>query len=106
MILKHHTHPARLWRHHGSRGGHLPIINKDPAGEHRVKSCNRAQDSRLATAALTDEPERLPRLEIEAHTIHRTNLVDGALEEATLDREVRLEILDRQKWRGGVWRGG
>ncbi len=62
MILKHHTHPARLWRHHGSRGGHLPIIDKDPAGEHRVESCNCTQDSCLATAARPKQTNLLPAM--------------------------------------------
>ena len=62
MILEDHAHPARLGRHQGSRGRHLLIIDKDPPGEDRVKSCNRTQDSRFATAARPKQTNLLPAM--------------------------------------------
>ncbi len=48
----------------------------------------------LSTAGFSNEPERFPRVDIEAHIVHRLHVVLGLPEKALPDREPGLHILE------------
>jgi len=68
---------------------------------------NTTTQCRLATAALTNEPYRLPPADIEAHSVHGTNVAPDALKDPFPDGEVLLHVtnVDNVRDRGSGWIG-
>ena len=74
--------------------GDVPPVEDDRPGGRLDELDQRPGERRLATAGLTDEAERLPRLDREIDAVDGMDLADGALQEAGADREVLDEPFD------------
>ncbi len=103
-ILEDHLHssPERSQRTLLQVRDVLPIED-DPAGGRFVQSKDRSAESRLATAGLADEAERLALIDRQRHVVDRLDVADVAIEDdPARDREVHLERIDFEKWTHGA----
>ena len=105
-ILEYDLHLTTQCPHvHGGLLEHRLSIEDDLAAGRGQKAKHRSAHGRLAATALTHEPERLARREIEAHTIDGLHVSDRSLKDSPLDGEVRLQVPDRKKRRRRGLRG-
>ncbi len=75
----------------------VPLVIEDlPAGG-VVGADDRAPGGRLAAARLADQAEGLALADEEVDPVHGLDMADRAAQEALLDREVHLEVLDLQQ---------
>jgi len=74
----------------------LPV-EEDLARRLVLQAQDRAADGGLAAAGLADETHRGAALDFERNVVDGLDVADGHLEQARLDREILLEILDDQQ---------
>ena len=74
----------------------VSVVSHD-TGRRRNQAQKRSSDRGLSTSGLTDEAEGLPGLDLETHTIDGADMIHHSLENASSDREVGLEMADREQ---------
>src|SRR4029453_1944421 len=98
-VLEDHLHPpAHLPQLSLALVGDVLAVKEDPARRRLVEAQDGAADGRLPAPGLADEAERLAPLDFQRDVVHRLDVTDVAIEEnAALDREIDLQVLERNQ---------
>ena len=98
-VLEDHLHPA-------AKRAQLLLaelrdvlaVEHDPSVRRLVQPQDGAADRRLAAARLADEPDRLAAVDRQRHAVDGADVADVPVEdEAALDREVDLELVELEQ---------
>src|SRR5882672_4853868 len=103
-ILEDHLHGAAQRPQFSlAEVGDVTSVEKDAPGRRVVETQDRPADRRLAATGLADQPECLPAANRQRDVVDGANVAHVAVEkDATLDREVKLEVLELDEWAGAV----
>ncbi len=91
MLAAHGPQVARVER------GHVGAVVDHAAAGRLDQPQDRPAGGGLAAAALADQAERLPAVDVEADAVDGSDMIDHAREDASADGKVDLQVLDFQQ---------